>query len=180
MTSVGPAPEEKAAGTVVPPPSSEQNGLVKDQKQAEFVCAPTIDEVAVRKALLDYASDQCCWGKGAARDMKIEKLEPSTSYHYILETFTESRRIVLDHVPHNRNKVDGPENGQPPGPWEMQARTPMMFEDDSSEISIPHTHYVKSCHTCGASGKVECFVCRGSGHVKCNGGCSGKGEKKSL
>ncbi|XP_076102076.1 protein SSUH2 homolog [Mytilus galloprovincialis] len=178
MTSVGPAPEEKAAGTVVPPPSSEQNGLVKDQKQAEFVSAPTIDEVAVRKALLDYASDQCCWGKGAARDMKIEKLEPSTSYHYILETFTEGRRIVLDHVPHSTNKVDGPENGQPPGPWEMHARTPTMFEDDSSEIAIPHTHYVKSCHTCGASGKVECFVCRGSGHVKCNGGCSGKGEKK--
>ncbi|VDI52254.1 Hypothetical predicted protein [Mytilus galloprovincialis] len=178
MTSVGPAPEEKAAGTVVPPPSSEQNGLVKDQKQAEFVSAPTIDEVAVRKALLDYASDQCCWGKGAARDMKIEKLEPSTSYHYILETFTEGRRIVLDHVPHSTNKVDGPENGQPPGPWEMHARTPTMFEDDSSEIAIPHTHYVKSCHTCGASGKIECFVCRGSGHVKCNGGCSGKGEKK--
>lgn len=46
---------------------------------------------------------------------------------------------------HLGNKVDGPENGQPPGPWEMQARTPMMFEDDSSEISIPHTHYVKVC-----------------------------------
>lgn len=38
-------------------------------------------EDEARDALLSYVAEHCCFGKGAAKEMEIEDITPSSAYH---------------------------------------------------------------------------------------------------
>ena len=38
-------------------------------------------EDEARDALLSYVAEHCCFGKGAATEMEIEDITPSSAYH---------------------------------------------------------------------------------------------------
>ena len=39
--------------------------------------------------------------------------------------------------------IDGPNNGPAPGPWDIQASPPQLFQNQKTEIEVPHTASVK-------------------------------------
>jgi len=39
--------------------------------------------------------------------------------------------------------VDGPQNGQPPAPWNIALYANEKFKDDVKRVAVPHTAYVK-------------------------------------
>ncbi|KAJ8301863.1 hypothetical protein KUTeg_020850 [Tegillarca granosa] len=109
-----------------------------------FKIASVISEVAARQALLEKVAEECCWGRKAAEQLKFTKLESSTSYHYILETYTEGRGTDYAFEPYRQGMpVDGPQNGRPPLPWEIIAHPNQLFHNQVQHIEVPHTAYVK-------------------------------------
>lgn len=61
--------------------------------------------------------------------------------------------------------IDGPENGQPPAPWNIPLEPNRMFDDHQKCAEVPHTDYVKHCHDCSGSGANCCTRCNGTGKV---------------
>ncbi|PIK45571.1 hypothetical protein BSL78_17566 [Apostichopus japonicus] len=53
--------------------------------------APSVNDEQAKEALLQFVSEKCCYGTGAARNMKINDIVQSSAFHYKLETFTEKR-----------------------------------------------------------------------------------------
>lgn len=41
--------------------------------------------------------------------------------------------------------IDGPHNGPAPGPWDIIAQPPTLFQNQKTEIEVPHTASVKVC-----------------------------------
>ncbi|XP_048747814.2 protein SSUH2 homolog [Ostrea edulis] len=162
--------------SLLPPPPMDYIPP-KDQKQPDFMSAPVISEETARQALLEYAAQQCCWGKGSAEKLTFKQLQSSTSYHYVLETFTEERSTKWDYDPFHGQHVDGPEFGPAPGPWDISATFKEFFKNETQHHEVPHTAYVKDCHKCNARGYVRCGKCHGRGRVKC-GSCHGSGRKR--
>ena len=39
--------------------------------------------------------------------------------------------------------VDGPQNGPAPGPWDIPATFREVFKNETQNIEVPHTAYVK-------------------------------------
>lgn len=39
--------------------------------------------------------------------------------------------------------IDGPQNGTAPGPWDIQASPPSLFQDYNQSFEVPHTASVK-------------------------------------
>lgn len=39
--------------------------------------------------------------------------------------------------------IDGPQNGTAPGPWDIQASPPSLFQDYTQCFEVPHTASVK-------------------------------------
>lgn len=39
--------------------------------------------------------------------------------------------------------VDGPQNGPVPGPWDIPATFREVFKNETQNIEVPHTAYVK-------------------------------------
>ena len=47
-----------------------------------FGCrVPLISEAEARMAMLEHCSQHCCYGKGAATDMAMSKMESSSAFH---------------------------------------------------------------------------------------------------
>ena len=46
---------------------------------------PTITEQDAREALLNYVSQNCCYGKGAAEDLKFTDLKSTSAFHVRVE-----------------------------------------------------------------------------------------------
>ena len=47
----------------------------------EHCRATSITEEQARDALLAFVAENCCYGKGAAKDMDIKDITPSSAYH---------------------------------------------------------------------------------------------------
>nr|XP_022287873.1 protein SSUH2 homolog isoform X1 [Crassostrea virginica]XP_022287874.1 protein SSUH2 homolog isoform X2 [Crassostrea virginica]XP_022287875.1 protein SSUH2 homolog isoform X2 [Crassostrea virginica] len=161
--------------SLLPPPPTDFIPAT-DQGQPEFMSEPVISEETARQALIELVERNCCWGKGAAKSLTFQELQSSTSYHYVLQTFTEDRNSKWDHVPYNGQFVDGPENGSAPAPWDISATFAELFKNETQHHEVPHTAFVQPCHKCKATGKVTCGRCRGSGKVNCRS-CGGRGRK---
>ena len=61
--------------------------------------------------------------------------------------------------------IDGPQNGQAPGPWDIAAQPNKMFQDHTKVFEVPHTASVKPCHGCLGAGMKQCSRCLGAGQV---------------
>ncbi|XP_070559582.1 protein SSUH2 homolog isoform X2 [Ptychodera flava] len=157
----------------VPPPYSPP--LQTDNSQHQFADIIYLSEDDARDSLLGYVTEHCCYGKRAAREMNINNILPSNALHYTLVSFTEDRSTKHASKPYWAGRVDGPENGTPPGPWDISCQPRAVFNEEVRLIEVPHTDSVKRCHRCGGAGKIRCMSCRSSGKVKCYS-CSGRGR----
>ncbi|KAK2168306.1 hypothetical protein LSH36_18g06023 [Paralvinella palmiformis] len=107
------------------------------------VSFPVLNEESAREALLDEVSHHCCYGKTAAQELEIVGLVPNVAFHYILESFTESRVTNWAVEPYQGHPIDGPHNGPAPTPWEVQVIPQQNFKDSTASVEVPHTATVK-------------------------------------
>ncbi len=84
---------------------------------------------------------------------------------YQLNTFTESRKTAWAYTPYTRQRIDGPQNGVSPGPWNTNVQPKEMFKNHEKEMEVPHTASVKVCHGCSGGGMNRCWKCLGRGRV---------------
>ncbi|XP_031562047.1 protein SSUH2 homolog [Actinia tenebrosa] len=160
----------------LPPPPPYEPPPQQNAPQQVFSQATSITEDQARNALLKFADDHCCYGKGAARDMDIKDIQPTCGYHYSLSSFGESRSTAWAFQPYTGQPLDTPNNGVPPQPWSIPAHPPKMFQDSVVKIEVPHTAVLKPCHECHGAGYKRCYNCYGRGRTRCTF-CHGSGHK---
>lgn len=136
----------------------------------------TWDEQVVRSALQEEVSRHCCWGSRVANAMQITSLDQTSSYYLKVTSFVESRDMNSRTQPYRGDFVDGPQNGQAPSLWQMQATRPALFETKHYETPVPHTEEVFTCSNCAGVGRCSCPACAGVGTVKCHT-CTGSGQE---
>ncbi|XP_062589397.1 protein SSUH2 homolog, partial [Saccostrea cucullata] len=176
MDSIGGYNNVGFSANVLPPPSYDEvtEQQTPEERQAiENVL--TITEQDAREALLGYVAEHCCYGKGAAEDLKFTDLNPTNALHYTLESYGEGRSTCWAYEPYSGQPIDGPQNGPAPGPWDIQASPQTMFQNSEQTFEVPHTASVKPCHDCNALGVVVCGQCYGQGMVMCSL-CQGRGH----
>ena len=154
----------------IPPPPDippEPKGEGEEGEKGEEDAAPSLPQPAVvnltdqqaRSALLSFVSAHCCYGTGAAKQMRITSMEYVPAHHYELQTFTERRETCWTYAPHkgDTTHTDGPA----PLPWDIQEKPVAMFKDDVRLVPVPNTGVVKSCHKCRGTGGMTCGDCAG-------------------
>ena len=157
----------------VPPPINNPN----DEKSEEEVTSTssvsllpvqtavfTLTVEQARSALLSFVSAHCCYGTGAAKQMRITSMEYVPAHHYELQTFTERRETCWTYAPHkgDTTHTDGPA----PLPWDIQEKPVAMFKDDVRLVPVPNTGVVKSCHKCRGTGGMTCGDCAGKVEIE--------------
>lgn len=157
-----------------PPPPPPPSGPPPDMR---FTDISKIDESACRDAVINFASENCCYGSGPAKEMTFESMVPMTALHYTLETFAEGRSTGYATVPYRGEFVDGPQNGMPPPPWSMPCEPDNIFHNQVKKFEVPHTSFVKPCHNCFGRGWRECRRCHGRGRIRCHT-CHGSGRRQ--
>ncbi|KAK2571489.1 Protein SSUH2-like protein [Acropora cervicornis] len=149
----------------LPPPPPYQPPPPQETPEQQFTKATAVTEDEARDALLSYVAEHCCFGKGAAKDMEIEDITPSSAYHYNISSFCESRSTSWKYEPFTGQMIDGPQNGLAPQPWDIPAQPSQLFTPQEALIEVPHTAAVKPCHECMACGFKRCYRCYGRGRV---------------
>uniref|UniRef100_A0A665TSG9 Ssu-2 homolog n=1 Tax=Echeneis naucrates TaxID=173247 RepID=A0A665TSG9_ECHNA len=124
---------------------------------------PTVSEDVARDALLKFVESKWRYSSKPARNLTFKELSPITVYRYRLETYTESRTSTWKFEPYN---VDGPEYGTPPPPWDVPVTLPDIYTDVVMKVRVPHTSFIKVCHTCHGCGRTRCVSCFGRGMVR--------------
>ncbi|XP_077863480.1 protein SSUH2 homolog [Saccoglossus kowalevskii] len=177
LSELGTPPEYESLGytdsTVPPPQVSVQQPQLQEHRFTEL---PYLSEHNVRTVLIDYVADHFCYGNRAAREMNINNIIPSNALHYELISFTECRHTKHISEPYRGGEVDGPLNGTPPSPWDIEISYQQIFVDEVKYLEVPHTSTIKSCHTCRGSGRVECGSCCGRKKVLSCSSCDGDGR----
>ncbi|KAL5014504.1 hypothetical protein ScPMuIL_008774 [Solemya velum] len=135
-----------------------------------------LSEESCRDAIISFAQSMTCYGTGAAKEMYIQGTIGLTSFHYVLETFTETRSTGYVYTPYRGGPVDGPENGEPPKPWAILCGPDCNFENQTKLIEVPHTSYLTTCFNCEGRGWNTCGRCYGRGRVRCRS-CHGNGRR---
>lgn len=133
-----------------------------------------ISEDTARQALLEYAKKKCCYSTGPAQQMLLKDFQPLNTFRYRLDTFTETRICKWVSDPYYGEEVDGPDNGLPPEPWDLQAEPPNLFQNAEYYMPLPHTSSVEICSQCNGLGRNLCMSCYGSGRARCMY-CGGSG-----
>ncbi|XP_006825749.1 protein SSUH2 homolog [Saccoglossus kowalevskii] len=151
--------------SIVPPPD-DHDGIHQEQDH-EFVEVTGVSETEARDLLLNYVSQQCCYGKAAAKNMHIMTIQESHSLYYKLETFAEGRTTSWTYEIYLGQKVEGPLSGKSPLPWEVSVKPDNMFENQVKRVEVPYTACVKSCYVCNATGYNRCYKCLGRGRIRC-------------
>eukprot|EP00794_Sanderia_malayensis_P005601 gene5601-6290_t len=195
---------ETAAGlagvSAGPPPQPVQQGQPAERPEEHFDRAAVISDDEAKDALINFVAENCCYGKSPAEEMSIKDMKASSAYHYMLETFIESRTFNWYQEPYLGGPVDGPQNGPAPMPWSILVQHPPPFQPTVFHTEIPHTASVKvqnnchlcrgkghtNCHHCHGRGRDNCHQCHGDGHLHINGerqeciACHGHGHKEKI
>jgi hypothetical protein len=124
------------------PGHSNDPGVGGDNKVSETAAVtpqaiPSLTQQQARAALLAHISQRCCYGSGAAKQMRITSMDYVPAFHYELQTFTEKRETSWTYAPHKGGEVDSPARGPAPLPWDIEEKPSHMFK-----ASIMHTHKV--------------------------------------
>lgn len=122
---------------------------------------PSLTQTQARDALLLYLSTKCCYGTGAAKQMRISSMDYVPAFHYELQTFLEKRETSWTYAPHKGGDVDGPCRGPAPLPWDIEEIPSQMFKDEVRVVTVPRTGVVKACHKCRGTGGMTCRDCSG-------------------
>jgi len=154
----------------------DKKKLSGEKPEMPFKEISEIKDEECREALLKFVDKHCCYGKGAATDMTFEKVTGFTAFRYILESYTEKRTTKNKDIPYIGDFVDGPDQGTPPGVWDMECTCKKLFKDEVVELKVPHTEVIKNCARCKAKGKIKCPKCKGKKKVRCYA-CGGDGRR---
>ncbi|XP_059150493.1 protein SSUH2 homolog isoform X2 [Physella acuta] len=160
-------------GAMLPPPTYQE--AVQEPQDRQLIRSNhAVTEEQAREALLQFVAEHCCYGKKPAQMMRINELQSSSALHYTLETFGEGRSTKWTCKPYMGEGlvVTGP----PPGPWDIQAQPPQMFQTSKVKVEVPNTASIKPCHRCGARGYKYCYSCMGVGRKMCVF-CGGSGRR---
>ncbi|ELT93536.1 hypothetical protein CAPTEDRAFT_214720, partial [Capitella teleta] len=125
------------------PPAYEEALQQGPPERGPITSVPVINEEQAREALQQFVSQHCCYGKGPVRQMTFRDLKSSSAFHYMLETFSESRSTTWAYEPFVGQAIDGPQYGPAPGPWDIQAEPQVKFQDAEKHLEVPHTASVK-------------------------------------
>ncbi|GIX66552.1 protein SSUH2 [Caerostris extrusa] len=148
---------------VVMPPTAPPFEMPAQQRMPFADLDDELTDEELREACYQFVSENCCYGKRFIRDTQLPEINNGCTFHYQLETFGEKRESVERHEPFTGQYVDGPQNGPPPGPWDIPITIPEMFQDCQIKTEIPHTAYVKECGRCVGNCRVRCDSCYGRG-----------------
>lgn len=154
----------------------------KGQQSKKIMIAPEIEpkltEAQARSAMLSHIANHCCYGKAAAKNMHIKKMEYLPAFHYELQTFTEKRETAWTYAAIRtgyESMMGGSLGaGVPPLPWEIFEEPAQAFKDEVRLVQVPNTASTKSCHRCRGTGGVTCRDCNGKGWSRCLN-CHGDG-----
>ncbi|KAI1732638.1 protein SSUH2 like protein [Ditylenchus destructor] len=149
----------------------------------------SLNEEDVRQALIEKAKK--FWSKKSIETLAIEKVEHDVCYHYVLESFNESREAKEGSEPlskdaqsrHDQNMSVAASIGLKPGyqvepnPWNLAVFPDEDFVDHKKVCEFPGSSQVVQCGNCKGNGKVRCSRCSGSGWVSCTW-CRGKGARE--
>ena len=137
-----------------------------------------LTEEQARSALLTHIADHCCYGKAAAKNMHIKKMECGPAYHYELQTFSEKRETAWTYAAIRPGYTDmmggGSLGAVPPLPWEIIEHPTQPFKDEFRLVQVPNTGSTKQCHRCRGTGGMTCRDCNGKGWSRCLN-CHGDG-----
>uniref|UniRef100_A0A914EIQ7 Uncharacterized protein n=1 Tax=Acrobeloides nanus TaxID=290746 RepID=A0A914EIQ7_9BILA len=114
------------------------------------------------------------------KKMQFHSIEPENCYLYILETFTENRRMEEAHEPCSNPNQRTWSEAPPPytgiiNPWEIGVTPDNFYVNHTKTMEIPNSSRIQICNACQALGASNCRECLGSGHGQCNG-CGGSGR----
>lgn len=102
---------------------------------------PKLTEAQVRAAMLSHISSHCCYGKAAAKNMVVKKMEYLPAYHYELQTFTEKRETAWTYAAIRTGYESMLNNsalgaGIPPLPWEIFEEPAQAFKDEVRLVQV--------------------------------------------
>ena len=102
---------------------------------------PKLTEAQARAAMLSHISSHCCYGKAAAKNMTIKKMEYLPAYHYELQTFTEKRETAWTYAAIRTGYESMLSNGAlgsgiPPLPWEIFEEPAQAFKDEVRLVQV--------------------------------------------
>lgn len=161
-------------GVVMPPTAPPLE--IPTQERMPLVDLGSLSDEDVRDACLQFASENCCYGKKFIRETLLPEIYNGCTFHYQLETFGERRETAERHEPYRGEYIDGPENGIPPRAWDIPVSVPAHFLPSIGKVEVPHTARVKECFRCVGNCRVRCESCYGRGGSSC-WSCNGRGRK---
>ncbi|KAI6189142.1 Protein SSUH2-like protein [Aphelenchoides besseyi] len=155
-----------------------------------------IHESDIRKSLLVESKRRKYWGTKTIEKMEFEDIEHSCCYHYVLESFTETRSTAETTEPCAIGQMidsQGAENVKFPAPnahrgsnlaniqnpWDYEVLPSAEFVGQTRVLELPSTSQLIPCQICNSEGVSHCFHCRGFGTDKC-GYCRGTGMKAGV
>nr|GMD63652.1 protein SSUH2 homolog isoform X1 [Ipomoea batatas] len=121
-----------------------------------------LDEVEIRKLLVDHVGHQWCWGSRPARTWKIHAVEDCNVYVGTLETFIEEREMITETEPYSGGNIEGKDKKPELGIWELDLRSefPVLFiPHKESRTRVPHSEKIDKCPGCHGRGSVVCPTC---------------------
>jgi len=133
-----------------------------------------MNQVEAREALVDYVSENSCWGSKPALQMEINLIVTKPVYQYELGSFIERRRTLLDSKPYVGGEVDGRGSGPAVQAWDIGATPKLMFQTEEQNFVVPRTSSVRTCYECRGNKGFTCAGCRGKGSKRC-WNCNGFG-----
>ena len=177
VRDLGPPPGYEAltfdAQPLAPPSYFDANASAPERSAFDI---PAVSEDEVRSSLVSWATEKCCYGAGAARELAINQIQMTSSYHYTLETFTERRETSWQFAPYDGvSPFDGPHNGPAPAAWDIIVNPRQDFAKHDVITEVPHTSNIRICHGCGGRGRNPCSSCGGIGTSIC-WNCGGSGH----
>lgn len=107
-----------------------------------------LDEVEIRKLLVDHVGHQWCWGSRPARTWKIHAVEDCNVYVGTLETFIEEREMITETEPYSGGNIEGKDKKPELGIWELDLRSefPVLFiPHKESRTRVPHSEKIDKC-----------------------------------
>uniref|UniRef100_A0A0N5AR55 Protein SSUH2 homolog n=1 Tax=Syphacia muris TaxID=451379 RepID=A0A0N5AR55_9BILA len=174
---------------LIPPPpannlSNQRSYLDNNGPKRYFDDVRRITEEEVREALRHESKRHKYWNSKTVNKMEIDNIETTACYHYVLESFTESRSTAkaTEGVPSGQflEYRDNPGNSNLNiNPWEYEFEPDEEFVERTKIITMPGTSELQTCGTCNGQGLIHCFYCRGYGTDKC-GYCRGTGMKAGV
>uniref|UniRef100_A0A7E4VL05 Protein SSUH2 homolog n=1 Tax=Panagrellus redivivus TaxID=6233 RepID=A0A7E4VL05_PANRE len=181
------------AFNLVPPPNADIYKKLEEEvpKGRKFDEVTQITDIELRNALLVEAKRRKYWGTKAVNKMVFEQIEHSACYHYVLDSFTETRstaegteaytigQFVETHGDPLMAHFGASTSGGYANPWDYEVVPEESFKVQTKVFELPGSSRLNPCHVCNAEGVSHCFHCRGFGTDKC-GYCRGTGMKAGV